>query len=66
MKHTKIMIAFLLTLLVTWLALGSIVCMVTDLTLKASLTNPGLFMVMLLFGWIPAVIVASDLDENYE
>lgn len=66
MKNTQIMIAFLLTLLVTWLALGCIVCTVSDLTLKASLTHPGLFMVMLLFGWIPAVIVASDLNENNE
>lgn len=66
MKNTQIMIAFLLTLLVTWTVLGCIVCAVSDLTLKASLTTPGILVVMLLFGWIPAVIVASDLDENYE
>jgi hypothetical protein len=28
------------------------------------MTNSGTIMFMLIFGWIPAIIVGADLDEN--
>lgn len=66
MKATKIMIAVVVVTLITWFLLGSLVYMLSDLSLKAALSSPGLFMFMIIFGWIPAVIVGTDLDESYE
>lgn len=66
MKATKIMISVVVVFLITWFLLGSLVYALSDLSLKAALTSPGVMMIMFIFGWIPAVIVGSDLDESYE
>jgi hypothetical protein len=64
MKSTKIMLAIIATLLLTWCVIGSIGWMLSDLSYKDCMTNSGTIMFMLIFGWIPAIIVGADLDEN--
>jgi hypothetical protein len=64
MKSTKIMLAFIATLIVTWLTLGLFFYILSDMTYKESLSNPGILFLMLFIGWIPAFIVTSDLDQE--
>ena len=64
MKSTKIMLAIIATLLLTWCVIGSIGWMLSDLSYKDCMTNSGTFFFMLIFGWIPCIIIGSDLDEN--
>ena len=65
MKATKIMLAILATIIITWLSLSSLVyfCSETD-TFRQCTTSGGVLMIMLLFGWIPSIIVAMDLDQK--
>ena len=64
MKRTIIMLAVIATILVTWLTIGTIGFLLSDTSLKDCLRNDGLVMMMLTFGWIPAVIVGFDLKER--
>jgi hypothetical protein len=64
MKSTKIMLAIIATLLITWCVIGSIGWMLSDLSYKESMTNSGTLFCMLIFGWIPCIIIGSDLNEN--
>jgi hypothetical protein len=64
MKSTKIMLAVIATLLSTWTSLSFICWMFSDLSFKACYTDGGILILMLLFGWIPAVIIACDLDKQ--
>jgi hypothetical protein len=64
MKSTKIMLAIIATLLLTWCVIGSIGWMLSDLSYKESMTNSGTIFFMLIFGWIPCIIIGADLDEN--
>ena len=66
MKQSKIMLAFIATILITWCVIGSIGWMISDLSYKECMTHSGTFLLMLLFGWIPASIVAYDLDKTLE
>lgn len=66
MKNTKIMIAVVAAFVITWLLIGSLAYFLSDLQYKEALTQPGLFVFMFIFGWIPAVIVGSDLEQSYE
>lgn len=65
MKGTKIMLGFLCTVLCTWILLAIIACLLSDsLTFKQSFSHGGVLMCMLIFGWVPAVVVAVDLEEK--
>ena len=64
MKSTKIMLAIIATLLLTWCVTGSIGWMLSDLSYKDCMTNSGTFFFMLIFGWIPSIIIGADLDEK--
>jgi hypothetical protein len=64
MKSTKIMLAIIATLLLTWCVTGSIGWMLSDLSYKESMTNSGTIFFMLIFGWIPCIIIGADLDEH--
>jgi hypothetical protein len=64
MKSTKIMLAIIATLLLTWCVIGSIGWMLSDLSYKESMTNSGTIFFMLIFGWIPCIIIGADLDEH--
>ena len=64
MKSTKIMLAVIATFLTTWFVMGSIGWALSDLSLKDCLTHGGTLMLLLIFGWVPSVIVAYDLDAK--
>jgi len=64
MKSTKIMLAVIASLLTTWTSMSLIGYAVSELSLRECYTNGGTLMLMLLFGWIPAVIIACDLDKH--
>ena len=65
MKGTKIMLGFLCTILCTWILLATIAFLLSDsLTFKQSFTNGVVLTCMLMFGWIPAIIVGIDLEEK--
>ena len=65
MKATKIMLAFIATVLVTWMCLSFIYFLCSgEITFRQASTHGGIALVMLTFGWIPSVIVCMDLDEK--
>lgn len=63
MKGTKIMLGIILTGLCIWTLFAFIAWMLTDLTFKESYTSGGVLACMILFGWIPSIIVAIDLED---
>lgn len=64
MKSTKIMLAIIATLITTWTFMSLIGWALSDLSLRECYTHSGTLILMLLFGWIPAVIIACDLDKH--
>lgn len=65
MKTSKIMLAFLGTVILTWLIISTLVYLCTgDISYREACTHNGVLFVMLIFGWVPSVIVSSDLDEH--
>ena len=38
--------------------------MVSELSLRECYTHGGTLMLMMIFGWIPSVIIACDLDAH--
>jgi hypothetical protein len=64
MKSTKIMLAVIATILLTWCVMGLIGWMLSDLSYKECMTNGGTLFFMLLFGWIPCIIIGADLDKR--
>jgi hypothetical protein len=66
MKATKIMLAVIATFIVTWLTLGLIFYVLSDMTYKESLCNPGIGSIMLFIGWVPALIVGADIIQELE
>ena len=64
MKSTKIMLAVIATLIATWTIISLIGYILSDTSLRDCFTNTGTIMVMFIFGWIPAVIIASDLNDT--
>lgn len=49
--------------LTTWLCLSFLAFMFCSLSFRETATHPGTFLIMMLFGWIPAAIVCGDIDE---
>ena len=64
MKTTKIILAVIASLLTTWTSMSLIGYALSELSLHECYTHGGTLMLMLLFGWIPAVIIACDLDKQ--
>ena len=64
MKSTKIMLAFIATLLLTWCVMGLIGWILSDLSYKQCMTHNGTLMLMLIVGWMPAIIVGSDVNDE--
>lgn len=64
MKSTKIMLAVIATFVITWLILGLFFYVLSDMTYKESISNTGIALMMLFVGWIPALIVGYDVDQN--
>jgi fructose-specific phosphotransferase system IIC component len=64
MKSTKIMLAFIATLLLTWCVMGLIGWILSDLSYKQCMTHNGTLMLMLIVGWMPAIIVGADVNDE--
>ena len=64
MKSTKIMLAVIATFLTTWCVMGLIGYLLSDLSYKDCMTNGATLMLLLIFGWIPGVIIGQDLDDR--
>lgn len=61
------MVAFIATLILTWMFLSAIVYFCSeDATFRECAANIGMGALMLLFGWIPSVIVCMDLEEKLD
>ena len=64
MKSTKIMLAVIATFITTWTSMSLIGWMLSELSLRECYTHGGTLMLMLIFGWIPSVIIADDLSKH--
>jgi len=64
MKSTKLMLAVIATLLTTWCVMGTIGWCLSDLSFRDCITHGGTLMLMLIVGWIPAIIVGNDVDDH--
>lgn len=64
MKSTKIMLAVIASLIITWLTLGLIFYVLSDMTYKESLTSSVTGSIMLFIGWVPALIVGADIEQT--
>lgn len=66
MKATKIMVATIAIFLTTWMVVSFIGwCLSDNSTFKQIVTHEGCIMFMLVIGWVPSVIVAGDLTEQF-
>lgn len=66
MKNTYLMLGVLGTLLITWLSLGLMHYLLSDVLYKESLLSNPVLAGMILIGWVPSVIVGVDLDKYLE
>lgn len=64
MKSTKLMLAVIATLLITWCVMGLIGYLLSDLSFRDCMTHGGTLFLMLLLGWIPAIIVGDDVHDQ--
>ena len=64
MKSTKLMLAVIATLLITWTLMSLIGYALSDASLRECYTHGGTLMLMLVFGWIPSAIVGYDLNDK--
>jgi len=64
MKATKIMLAVIATFIVTWMSLGFIFYILSDMTYKECISNDSIKSLMLFIGWVPALIVGADLEQT--
>jgi hypothetical protein len=64
MKTTKIMLVVVATVIATWTLMSLIGYALSDASLRECYTHGATLMLMLVFGWIPAVIVGADLDKS--
>ena len=64
MKTTKIMLAVIACLFTTWSSMSLIGWALSDMSLRECYTHGGILMLMLIFGWIPTVVIAYDYDKH--
>ena len=64
MKSTKIMLAVIATFLTTWCVMGLIGYLLSDSSYKECMTHGGTLMFLLVFGWIPSIIVGDDIYKS--
>jgi hypothetical protein len=64
MKSTKIMLAIIAILIITWCVIGLIGWILSDISYRECMTHGGTLMCMMIFGWIPAVILGADLNDE--
>lgn len=63
MKDTKIMVAVIVTFILSWLAFGFLNYLLTDNTFKQAVTDMPVVLGTIILGWIPCVFVGCDLNK---
>ena len=58
------MLAVIAKFLSTWCVLGLIGWYISDLSFRDCLTHGRTLMVLMLVGWIPAIIVGNDVNDH--
>ena len=58
------MLAVIATFLTTWCVMGLIGYLLSDLSYKECMVDSVTLFLMFIIGWIPAIIVGSDLDKQ--
>ena len=58
------MLAVIATIILTWMLFGLVGYLLSDLSYKECMTHGATLMLMLMFGVIPAIVVANDLDDK--
>jgi hypothetical protein len=66
MKSTKIMLAVIATFLTTWCVMGIIGYLLSNVSYRDCMIDPATIVLMLMFGWIPSLIIGCDLDNYLE
>jgi|694.fasta_scaffold00218_97 hypothetical protein len=65
MKGTLMMLTFLGTLAATWLTLSLFAYLLSDnASFREISSSGGIAVFMLVFGWIPSIIVCIDVEEK--
>lgn len=64
MKSTKIMLCLVATLITTWLFIAVITYFLSDLEFKSCFSAGSTIGIMLFIGWVPSIIIGSDLDSK--
>lgn len=64
MKQTKIMLAVIATFLSTWCVLGLIGYLLSDLSFRDCLICEPTMILLLILGWIPAILVGDDVNKH--
>lgn len=66
MKSTLIMLACIATLIITWMTVSFVFYMISDtgITFREVAGHGAMGMFLLMFGWIPSIIVAYDLEKK--
>ena len=58
------MLAARATTLITWCVMGLIGYLLSDCSYKECMVDSITLFLMLIIGWIPAIIVGSDIDDK--
>ena len=58
------MLAVIATFFITWCVMGLIGYLLSDASYKECMTHGATLMFLLIFGWIPSVIIAYDMDKS--
>ena len=65
MKSTKIMLAVIASLILTWMSFGLIGYLLSDATYRECMTHGAMLFFMITFGWIPSAIIGYDLNDKF-
>ena len=61
MRKTRIMLAVVITIIITYITLGLFHFLLSTCTFRESLISNPVIFAMVFIGWIPAVIVGHDV-----
>ena len=65
MKTTKVMLAGVITFLITWCVLGLIGYLLSNnMSYKECMRNDIIIFIMFALGWIPSIIVCIDFNDK--
>lgn len=65
MKNSLTMLAVIATFLLTWCSIALFGYLLSDTSFKECMSHMATVMCMLMFGWVPCVVVGHDLSEKW-